>query len=483
MICIFAKFALAQDVFDYEVITMFAEGTVQMPPGSQTATIDEVTFDPAILKTILIDHTAVTISMAFPDYNPADSLIESPRFPGLLAKQARLDHIYRIKLTDRSQRDLLNAKLKGYDEVYFSDNNGEGETDFEPNDAFFPLQWGMHNDEDNFDIPDADVNAPDAWDISQGNPTTVIGIIDEGVYQGHIEFQGRISGEGPGDTDHGTHVAGIAAAEGNNNQEGVAGITWNSLIYSKDVSYYDAVDIYESVIDAITYGGVDVLNNSWSGPHINSLIHQAMAIAHELGVLVVAARGNRSNDIPRYPACYPDGFVLSVGAFNHLGDLSDFSSYGAGMDLLAPGGNRDGPSGRDIYSTWGRSGNQYAYLRGTSMAAPHVSGMVGLLDFYNQLPAFGDNFIAVICSTAVDIYADGYDDLSGYGRLNARAALDFISQPNRIFTCDASGGVGPYIHYQSPDWEPWAFIGSRDLADGTYLVKQYEIWYDASYLA
>lgn len=481
MACLSVELARAQDVFDHEVITMFEEGTVEMPLGSQTAAINDVIFDPSVLKTILLDHTAETISIAFPDYSPADSLIESPRFPGLSARQARLDLIFRIRLTYPEQRDSLNAKLKAYPEVYFSDKNGTADVLFEPDDPEFYRQWGMHSDEDNVGVPDADIDAPEAWDLEQGSSDAVIGIIDEGVYQGHIEFQGRISGEGPGASDHGTHVAGIAAAEGNNN-EGIAGVTWNSQIYSKDISGFDAIDIYESVIDAITNGGADVLNNSWGGPYFNSVIHQALAIAHELGVLVVAARGNYENDDPFYPAADPDGFVLSVGAFNHDGNKSDFSSYGSGMDLLAPGGNRSGPPGRDIYSTYGRTGNQYAYLRGTSMAAPHVSGMVGLLDFYNQLPPYGDNFAAVICSTADDIYSDGYDDLSGYGRLNARAALDFISRPNRIYTCDAAGGT-PYVVDPDPPVQSWYFLGTRVLTDHIYFAKQYEVRYDANYLA
>ncbi len=98
----------------------------------------------------------------------------------------------------------------------------------------------MHNAGQNQgSIPDADIDAPEAWDLEQGNDSTVIAIMDNGV-QDIIEFQGRLSGDGPGDyfDDHGTFVAGIAAARGNNN-EGIAGVTWNSQIYSKDIHTYD----------------------------------------------------------------------------------------------------------------------------------------------------------------------------------------------------------------------------------------------------
>lgn len=217
MVCLLVKFAQAQDVFDHEVITMFAEGTVQMPLGSQTAAINDAIFDPAVLKTILLDHSAETISVAFPDYSPADSLIESPRFPGLFARQARLDLIFRIELADATKRASLNTKLNTYPEVYFSYENGTADTFFEPNDTEFYRQWGMHSDEDNVGVPDVDIDAPEAWDLTQGDASTVIGIIDNGV-QEHIEYEGRLAGDGPGEpfSDHGTFVTGIAAAQGNN---------------------------------------------------------------------------------------------------------------------------------------------------------------------------------------------------------------------------------------------------------------------------
>lgn len=483
-IAIFVGFfpQLPASSFDHETITMFAENVVEMPKGVLSAQVSQVTFNPDSLKVTLLSYGAETMTVAFPDFNPADTIIQSSRFPELFARQARLDRIYRIYLADPANRDALNQKLKDFPEVYFSDKNGTGELASVPDDVEFYRQWGMHNTGQNQGVPDADIDAPEAWDLTQGDASTVIAIMDNGV-QGHIEYAGRLAGDGPGEyfDDHGTFVTGIAAAQGNND-EGIAGVTWNSQIYSKDIHTYDEVHIYFSVIDAIQNGGADVLNNSWVDLDFRSLVHQAFGIAHDLGHLVVAASGNQGDDTPIYPASYPGDWVLSVGAFTDQDSRSYFSSYGNGLDVVAPGGTTlDGRTVHEIYSTG--FGNTYHYDGGTSFAAPHVSGMVGLLDFYNQLPAFGSNFRYVIVNTAVDIPPTGYDELTGYGRVNARAALDFISRPNRIYTCDAAGSA-PYLANPEPPIQEWRFKGTRDLVDHhVYAARQYEVLYDVNYLS
>jgi hypothetical protein len=189
--------------------------------------------------------------------------------------------------------------------------------------------------------------------------------------------------------------------------------------------------------------------------------------------LVVAARGNDGNNVQHYPACYPEGWVMSVGSMDDSKNKSNFSSYGNGMDVLAPGGSDDPSLINDIYSTYYRSGNRYAYLRGTSMAAPHVTGLVGLLDFYNQLPAFGSNFEHVIINTTEDLLDPGYDELTGHGLIRADSALRYVGRPHSVFTCDADT-YGPYIFYES-DTQQWTFFGSRHLINAVYIVKQYEV--------
>lgn len=475
LLSIVASINAAQNDFKQEIIVRFEEGAVQLPLGVQSAYIEDVSFSPVGLKNTLIEHTAETISMVFPDHDPADSLLESPRFPGLFAKQDRLDLVYRIKLQNPAQRDSLNADLLQYLQVYYSYNNGMGQLCFDPDDDYFNVQWGMESEGCSFCAYDADINAPEAWDLSQGTSSTVIGIIDHGVYQEHIEFQNRISGEGPGDFDHGTHVAGIAAAKGNND-EGIAGVSWNSLIYSKDVSGWDQGDIYDSIIDAVLNHDADILNLSFEDDNFHSLESQALGVAHDLGVLIVAARGNWDGSSPSYPACNYGNYVLSVGAFDTQRELSNFSNYGSGMDILAPGGTSNQVDYDDIYSTYYRTGNQYAYKFGTSMSAPHVTGVAALLDYYNHLFPLNRNLYEVIIRSAEDLYEIGYDERSGHGKLDARAALDFISPPNIIYDCAVSSGLGNYVVDDDPPVEPWEFKGVRGLADNrAYLAKQYEV--------
>jgi hypothetical protein len=195
-LCIIAAYSLARgDDVDYQIITMFKDGVVEMPGGAESADVAEVDFEPEIIKDILLEHTAEVISVAFPDFDLADTLIESPRFPGLFAKQARLDLIYRIQLKEEALRDDLNAALKQLDEVYFSVKNGVAEAFYEPHDIHFPEQWGMHSDDENAGLPDVDIDAPGAWDHTQGNPSTVIGVMDVGV-DPVLDLQGRVIGEG-----------------------------------------------------------------------------------------------------------------------------------------------------------------------------------------------------------------------------------------------------------------------------------------------
>ena len=103
---------------------MFQEGVVAMPGGAESVAVSEVNFEPEIIKDILLEHTAQVISVAFPNFDPQDTLVESPRFPGLFAKQSNLSLVYRITVADKEKRNAMNSALEGLDEVYYSENNG-----------------------------------------------------------------------------------------------------------------------------------------------------------------------------------------------------------------------------------------------------------------------------------------------------------------------------------------------------------------------
>jgi hypothetical protein len=449
------------DEFDHQVITMFGQGVVELPGGADSSPVKDASFEPEEIKDILLEYTATTISKAFPDFDLADTLVESPRFPGLFARQARLDLIYRITLENETLRDTLNLQLENFNEIKFSHKNGGITDDHIPNDPEFGLQWGMNNEND------IDIDAPEAWDISTGIAPTVMGIIDRGVDLQHVEFQGRVNGEPPLGNHHGTHVAGIAAAEGDN-WEGVAGVAWNAEIYSKRMGN-DDITLYNAIYDAVVNQYADVLNCSWGDDDFHHTPHLALTLAQDMGVLIVASRGNTGDDSYHWPATTGKK-IMSVGSINILGFKSEFSCYGRGIDVMAPGSY--------IRST---IIGGYGYMSGTSMAAPHVTGLVGLLESQNNLVSFGSNFENIIKNTAVDMYSPGYDDLSGHGLINAEAALEYIGLPKEIFTCNTFDFEPDLV--QTIYSFPFNLKGSRHLSPGNYMADRYEVHFTVPYSA
>jgi hypothetical protein len=210
---------MAANPHDFEIIAMFNEGSIVMPDGAQTAAIEDITFEPDDLKTTLLDHGALTMIRAFPDYDPSDSLIESPHFPGLFAKQPRLDWVYKIVVADPAQRGALNDELSAFEEVWYAESSGGIRAQLHLNDRDFVYQWNMYNSV----LPAADINAMQAWDYNQGNPLATIGIIDLGVDLDHWEFIGRaISGWEEVHADSGNgQVSLLAWNDLGDNQDGI----------------------------------------------------------------------------------------------------------------------------------------------------------------------------------------------------------------------------------------------------------------------
>jgi len=233
-----------------------------------------------------------------------------------------------------------------------------------PTDPFFPELWGLLNTgqivNGTSGTAGSDIHAPEAWDITTGNHTVVVAVIDSGMDYNHPDLAGNVS---PGlrydfvhdDADpmdangHGTHVAGTIAAVGNNGA-GVAGVTWAAMIMplraGNAVGELSVADIV-SAIDYAVQNGAKIINASYGGS--NSSISEFAAIdnARQAGVLVVAAAGNESSNIdliPVYPASYGLDNIIAVAATDPHDNLASFSNFGAGsVHVAAPGIN--------IYST------------------------------------------------------------------------------------------------------------------------------------
>ncbi len=293
-----------------------------------------------------------------------------------------------------------------------------------PNDPAIALgyQWNLDR-----------IRAYQAWDVSTGGNVR-IAIVDTGISPTHPDLAGKVVwgiryyGDGWSDSNwqddngHGTHVAGIASAVTNNGQ-GVAGVTWGASLLAIKVldsagsgSYYDVARGILAAADQ----GARVINLSLGSQASSSGLADAVKYAQDRGALVVAASGNYGNDVPVYPAACAD--VVAVGATNESDQWASYSSYGPHLWVAAPGG--DGSGG--VLSTYWASGSDvYAWLTGTSMAAPHVSGLAALLWSINSdMSAL--SLRSILSGTADDLGAPGWDPCYGWGRINAERAARVV---------------------------------------------------------
>ncbi|MGB8475244.1 MAG: S8 family serine peptidase, partial [Candidatus Acidiferrum sp.] len=280
-----------------------------------------------------------------------------------------------------------------------------------PNDPQFTSQWNLHNTGQNGGTPGADIHAPEAWEITTGSSNVVVGVIDTGADYTHPDLAANIwtstssvsittsSGSTlqcpPGvhginviaqtcdpmdDNAHGTHVSGIIGGLGNNGI-GVAGINWNVQILPCKFLGADGTGDIGGAITCFDFmkqlkdSGVNIVatNNSWGGALSSQALQDAIAAQEQDGILTIAAAGNSFSDndvLPFYPANISLPNIISVAASDRNDSLVSFSNSGRyTVHLAAPGD--------EILST--TPNDTYSVFSGTSMAAPHVTGVAALL--------------------------------------------------------------------------------------------------------
>ncbi len=360
--------------------------------------------------------------------------------------------------------------------VRWAEPNYRVRASLRPNDSAYRLQW-------HYPL----VSLPSAWDVTTGDPGVIVAVVDTGILSGHPDLAGQLvagydfvrdpvaAGDGngidsnpedPGDRSnpasssfHGTHVAGTIAARSNNGA-GVAGVAWNTRLMplrALGASGGTSYDVAQAVRFAaglpndsgtVPERRADIINLSLGGEGFSQINQQLYRDLREAGIFVVASAGNEASTTPGYPAAYDT--VISVSAVDIQRRITPYSNRGTTIDIAAPGGdsgadvNGDGyPDG--VLSTGGTataSGVDFSYvfLSGTSMAAPHVSGIIALMKSINPdlTPA---QLVTLLQSGSLtdDLGEPGRDDLYGHGLVNARraveAALDSIGAD---FTAPAS---------------------------------------------
>jgi subtilisin family serine protease len=341
-----------------------------------------------------------------------------------------------------------------------------------PDDTQFANQWGLHNTGQTGGTPDADIDAPEAWQTQADACSVVVAVIDTGVDYLHEDLtctmwtnpgetpSNDIDDDGNGyvddyygydfcssddavwdpdpmdDNDHGTHVAGTIAAC-TNNATGVAGVAPCAQIMAlKFIDWSGLFGLTSDAIAALEYAtamGADVTNNSWGGDGYSQAMRDAIADAGAAGLLFVAAAGNFSmnNDVvPGYPASYDLPSIISVAATDHNDDLASFSHWGlSSVDLGAPG--------VEIWSTL--PGNSYggSIWSGTSMASPHVAGAAALV--WAEGPSQTHECVKARILGTVDPVSSLDGKVLTGGRLNLNEALGCDATALQAFAAPGPG--------------------------------------------
>jgi uncharacterized protein (TIGR03382 family) len=362
------------------------------------------------------------------EYVPGQLLVRFKKSAGLMASMAHSRVGAQVLHTYRAEPEL---QLVSVDESALRDALGAYQNDpsvetvglnyivrinaTTPNDTRFGDLWGMHNVGQAGGVADADINGPEAWDITTGSDSAgVVTVIDTGVDYTHPDLRlnmwtnpGEIPGnsvddDGNGyvddvhginaitnsgnpmdDHDHGTHVSGTIAGRGNNGQ-GVVGVNWTAKIMGCKFLGADGSGTIADAVKCMQYvhtmktraaNPVNIIatNNSWGGGGFSDPFLTALTQHRDDGILFIAAAGNAgaNNDTT---TAYPNGYfvanVIAVGGHTRSDTTYTSSSYGRRtVHLMAPA--------VDVLSTV--TGNSYDTFTGTSMATPHVTGVAALL--------------------------------------------------------------------------------------------------------
>ncbi|NMH64029.1 S8 family serine peptidase [Shewanella salipaludis] len=407
----------------------------------------------------------------------------------VLTRHLMPGQILKLETDSDGLADTL-AKLNRLDGVRFAEPDVSYYPDELPTDPDFGELWGLHNTGQNGGTPDADLDAPEAWQISRGARSIAVAVIDTGVDYTHPDLAANMwtnpneipgdgmdndnngyiddihginavtnSGDPMDDHSHGTHVAGTIGASANNGI-GVVGVNQQASIIgckflraSGGGSVSDAIKCLDYLIGLKQAGtNVRVTNNSWGGGSYSPVLELAIERARDADILFVTSAGNAGDNTdhtPHYPSSYQVENVISVAATTRYDSLAGFSNYGKNSVHL-------GAPGQGIYSTIPNA--RYGSKSGTSMASPHVAGAAALLLAAN--PELDNNqVVEILLSSGDPIDALADTTLSGR-RLNLANALAEAALPGFVLEGDTApvsieAGESSQFHFTLAAFNGW----------------------------
>ncbi len=347
---------------------------------------------------------------------------------------------YRVAAPARDGFDVLEAanRLAERPEVLYAEPEMilSAQRFLTPNDPLFGQCWGLNNTGQFGGTPDADMDAPEAWDISIGDPSIIVVIMDAGIEQDHPDLNQHPGNDfttdpsSSGDPfnecdDHGTAVGGCVSATINNSL-GLVGVApgcrvASARVFISSVPCSGTGSVATSwMVDALTWAefiGARVTNTSLGLGAPSGAITTKFEQTRDDGMVHFAAAGNGGVGSVSYPASIAG--VNAIAALAPSGARASFSQWGPGLDFSAPG---ESVSTTDRTGSDGYSGSDYVTVDGTSFASPYSAGVAALILSVNSSLSAADVELAMQ-ESAVDLNALGYDTDSGWGFVNAYQAL------------------------------------------------------------
>ena len=390
----------------------------------------------------------------------------------------------------------LIKRMESFSEIDYSEPKYLDFLDFQPNDPSLNSCWHLSK-----------IQAFDAWSLGTGSDSVVVAVVDDALEINHLDLTNVIwnnhleipnngidddnngyvddyngydvadndNNPNPPNTnlDHGTHVAGISGAQTNNNI-GVASIGFGISIMpvkaTRDNNFNGTINnAYDGVYYA-ALNGADIINCSWGSSNFSNTNYNIIQMAQNQGSIIVASAGNSNQNLasnPRYPSCYNG--VICVANTTQSDAKRGSSCYGSRVDISAPGSS--------ILSTI--PFNNYGTKSGTSMSAPMVAGLLGLMKSFSP-NSTNEQLISCMKSASdnIDAINPSYAGLLGNGRINAYNALLCLSPPNADFKIIKQDSCSGEVQFSDatlgvPKSWAWDFDGDGIIDDTTRTARRY----------